>query len=149
MIINVKNNSGHTPLFYACNMGYLDTIKLLVENGANVNMATNDLETPLMQSAAKGNYPVVEYLIDKGASINEQDKDGHTALIITCITGRKSPNQEYHIKCAKILIEKGANVSICNSEGNNVLHYAIMLGNDSLVKMIIDRSNGMEIDNIL
>lgn len=149
MIINVKNNSGHTPLFYACNMGYLDTIKILVESGADVNIPTDDLETPLMHVAGNGNFPVIEYLIKKGAHLNEQDKDGHTALIIACIAGRKSPNKDYYVKSAKILIEGGANVNICNSEGNTVLHYAIMLGDDSLVEMIIKKSNSMETENIL
>lgn len=149
MIINTKNNLGHTPLFLACNVGYLDTVKLLVDNGADINALTEELETPLMHSAGKGNYPVVEYLIKNGARLNEQDKDGHTALIIACISGRKSPNKDYYIKTAKILIESGANVNVCNDEGNNVLHYAIMLLDDSLIKMIIDRSKSDENTSIL
>jgi ankyrin repeat protein len=148
MSINNKNNVGETPLFFACFVGYLDIVKLLVDNGAIVDISNNDGETPLIYAVKKGYSFIVEYLVQKSTNLNEQDINGNTALMLACILGRKAPNKDEYVKCAKLLIDAGASVTVKNQEGNSVLSYAIMMLDESLVRLIIGKI-GMQIDSIL
>lgn len=86
--ILIKNNADinlqanfNTPLTLACKYLIFDVIKLLVENGANLNLCTRNGDPPL-KLAVKSIKPckkdVVKYLIDKGANIYLKDKLGHT-----------------------------------------------------------------------
>ena len=54
--INDKTNEGLTALHYAANKGSIPLLKLLIENGANVDAVTN-LGKNLMHMAAEGNQP--------------------------------------------------------------------------------------------
>ena len=49
----------------ACEKGYLDIVKMLVEVGGDVNV--NDGE-PLMQASFRGYIEIVKYLLDNGAN---------------------------------------------------------------------------------
>ena len=66
---------------YVLDTGSTDnTVKLLLENGAEVN-ATDNIEnfTPLMYAAAEGNVEVVKILLENDADISMVDKDGDDA----------------------------------------------------------------------
>ncbi|KAK0550312.1 hypothetical protein OC846_003022 [Tilletia horrida] len=58
------DSDGWTPLHNACSRGYLDIVRLLVEQAeASVNTATEPRGwTPLMNAASKGHLPIVRYL---------------------------------------------------------------------------------------
>ncbi|KAI8330636.1 acyl CoA binding protein-domain-containing protein [Chlamydoabsidia padenii] len=45
--VNTVDEEGLTALHHACDRGYTDMVKLLLDLGANVNATTNDMETPL------------------------------------------------------------------------------------------------------
>jgi ankyrin repeat protein len=90
--------TGETPLHSAiCKAGrpaYLYVIKVLIENGADVNAKTNtgaesgafmrDVrtkgETPLHRAAAYADPAIIEYLIDKGADKEARDSFGDSPL---------------------------------------------------------------------
>jgi hypothetical protein len=60
--------------------GDVNSIKTLLERGADVH-ARDDLgETALMKAARLGNYPVVKLLIEFGADVHAMDAKGGTAL---------------------------------------------------------------------
>ncbi|CAO3610779.1 unnamed protein product [Cunninghamella blakesleeana] len=78
--INTKDEQGLTALHHACDRGYLDLIKLLIDLGANVNEQTNDLETPLHFACISEQLLPAQYLIDHGADISIVDSEGCTAF---------------------------------------------------------------------
>ena len=89
--IDVPNWFGKTPLMLAAQYGYLDSVKLLLDNGADINRQTlatecweNDKSfcithgkrTALMYALQEGQFEVAKYLIGQGADVSLQDTEG-------------------------------------------------------------------------
>ncbi|XP_046848204.1 ankyrin repeat domain-containing protein 16-like [Xenia sp. Carnegie-2017] len=92
-------------------------IKLLLENGADVNARDDSRWTPLLHVAFKGCPMASGLLIDYGAKPNEWDKNRMTALSIAA-----SRNKSVVVK---VLLEKGVDPSIRNSEGQSSMDIAL------------------------
>jgi ankyrin repeat protein len=60
--------------------GNVDIIKLLVKEGAFVNIAINDNETPLYLAVYNENTEIIKLLIKKGACVNAITHRSETAL---------------------------------------------------------------------
>ena len=65
--LNKKNIGGASALHLAARVGNLEIIKLLVENGAKINIKDNEGWTPLMRSVISSNVDVISYLLTKEA----------------------------------------------------------------------------------
>jgi len=68
--LNLLDGGGYTPLhsYILKQIGDIEIVKLLVENGANVNLKTSNEETALQLCFDwEINKPIKEYLISKGA----------------------------------------------------------------------------------
>lgn len=89
--IDAPNWFGKTPLMLAAQYGYLDSVKLLLANGADINRQTLDVEcleyydylcitygkrTALMYAMQEGQFDVAKYLIQQGADVSLQDTKG-------------------------------------------------------------------------
>ena len=73
---------GRTTLMYAAYAGDLETARLMLENGAPVNVQTDVGTTALMFAAAYGHMEVVRFLVENGADIHILNGYGYTALIL-------------------------------------------------------------------
>lgn len=103
------------PLIFASREGLFDRVKILVENGVDVNTEYNydyvDCSdayscciTPLYMASEKGYTNIAEYLVKKGADKEVTcDTCYYTPLMIACSNG--------HFNIVKILVENGANIS--------------------------------------
>ena len=72
--INQKGPLGYTPLHLAIIYRLNYTIKLLLAQGAQVNIPDEDLAMPLHLSASYGLKDVCRLLLRNKADINAQDK---------------------------------------------------------------------------
>ena len=105
-----------TPLHWAADKGAEDSLRLLIEKGADVNAKAKNGYTPLHFAAKAADPSLSKYLIDAGASINALDSKGNTPLHIASFFGNG--------KVVAFLLQVGANSSMTNAEGNTAVALA-------------------------
>ncbi len=92
-------------LLNAAERGFLEQVKDLLDEGANVNAGDSIFkQTALMKAASNGYLKVVELLLDRGADINAKDQQSTTALMYAASDGR--------LEVVKLLLERGADANI-------------------------------------
>lgn len=92
---------GDSFLQQAALQGDFDQVKMLVEQGHNVNRASGAGETPLSSSVRGGRVDVVRFLLAKGADVNKQNwLSDETPLMLAANSG--------DIEIIKLLLDDGA-----------------------------------------
>ena len=127
-----------TPLIIAAHNGHLNSVKILLGYGADVD-ARGTLKiadevikgcTPLWAAAASGHLDVVKLFINKGAFVDLQDQDGDTALHYAVKGG--------HLEIVSELLALGAS-QLPNNLGLTPLLYACDECFIEMVEHIINR----------
>lgn len=77
--VNLRDESGATPLFLASWMGLGQSVAALLQRGANPDLPDVDGNTPLHTSARNGEQGVVELLLKGGANKTLRNAAGETA----------------------------------------------------------------------
>jgi len=139
------------PLNIAASQGREEICKLLINNGADVNMAGTLGNTPLQMASAQGRTRIVELLLSNGAKVNERDIRGRTALHDACacypanywdiVSGRPGPNDYDDV--IELLIANGANTNAADNDGMTALHLASSYAVVAAVKCLV--SHGAKI----
>ena len=71
--VNVKSETGRTPLHYAAQENAAAVAKLLIDNGAEVNAKANNGVTPLHETVWINAAEVAKLLIANGAEVNAKE----------------------------------------------------------------------------
>ena len=94
-VANLAGRGGITPLMAATGVGtkeedttgrhktsaeMIETIKLLLATGLDINAAENTGRTALHGAALQGFDPVVQFLVENGAKLDVKDRNGRTPL---------------------------------------------------------------------
>ena len=72
--------SSESPLHTAVSNGHMDIARLLLEQGANVDIRGKNDFTPLHHATYNGNLDMVKLLFNAGADITARNYRGHTPL---------------------------------------------------------------------
>ena len=80
-VINQRNKGGATSLHIACREGNFEIAKILIENGANVNIVDNEGWSPLMRASLAGKEDIVEILLKGGAKAQLLNSLNESALV--------------------------------------------------------------------
>lgn len=104
------------------------TARLLIENGANVNVRSFEGWTPLMIACQLGNVKMVKLFLEKGANVHLRAHNKKTALFYACMSESKD------LEIIRLLIEHGAkaNQHGADVEGtikHTLLHYSHYIKN--------------------
>jgi ankyrin repeat protein len=109
------DGGGLTPLVFAARQGGLESVKVLIEAGADVNQVTQYGWTPLLTATQNKYYKTGAYLLEHGANPNIANKGGWTPLYIATdnrnIEGGDYPVRKPdmdHLDFIKLLLDKGA-----------------------------------------
>ena len=100
--IYTQDKLGNTALHYAARSN-LETVRLLIKLGLDVNHENSDGETPLFQAALGKDPEIVNLLVETGADVNAANYEGVTALMMAAAWGDR--------KVVEALIDAGANVN--------------------------------------
>ena len=97
-----------------------------------------DADERLLQGAAYRDIDTVTKALNDGANVNAvSSTSGSTALHLLTAVGRPYDNGKL-LPIADLLISRGANVSLQNSDGMTPLMWAVLAGNIEMMKRLLD-----------
>ncbi|MFA5119176.1 MAG: ankyrin repeat domain-containing protein [Candidatus Omnitrophota bacterium] len=152
-----------SALFYASQNGHADTVKLLLDRGANPNLKDSMGVSPLRLAAEGGHLEIVNLLLAHGAAPDVRTREyGNLALHAACMNGhidvvsillKQGDYINYqskigmtplivaarhgHNDLVRMLIEQGANVDVADTNGLTALHYACVYGKKEMVSALL------------
>jgi ankyrin repeat protein len=114
-------SGGMTALLYAAREGHMDSVRALVEGGANINVQSADKFSPLLEAITNAHFDVAMYLLSHAADPNLAAVSGMTPIYAVVDTQwaphvwfpQPATDQEKtsYLLLMKTLIDKGANVN--------------------------------------
>lgn len=116
--LNSFSSDGFTPLGLASFFGHLSLVKLLLDKGANPNIASNNQfkVAPIHSACAISHFDITELLIRFGADVNAKQMQGVTPLHSAAHNGQT--------KLSKLLIDNGADINAVMDNGQTPLFMA-------------------------
>jgi ankyrin repeat protein len=114
-----KGGGGLTSMVFAAREGDLESAKLLVAAGADVNQTTEYGWTPLLTATNNRHYRLAAWLAENGANVNLPNKGGWTPLYLAT-DNRNIEGGDYpvpkpdmdHLDFIKLLLDHGANPNV-------------------------------------
>jgi ankyrin repeat protein len=147
--VNQADMLGETPLLYALTGFWFDkqmqyeAVKLLLDNGADVNLGNNSNYTPMMAAVKyKACLEILQDLINQGAKLNFHCGSGATPLTYACI---------YNPDIIPYLIENGADINYQNDKKETTLLYlacTTILTNMDIIKLLIEKGANVNTPDI-
>ena len=141
--INEKAENGRTPLIIAAINGDVDIAKVLVKNGADVNLKKSGSGSfPLMAAACNNQLSMVKYLVKQKANVSAVNSKGFTALMSAASADCLSV-VKYLIKNKEVV----ADINHQSEKGNTALALAALKGNEDIMKLLITAGADVNITN--
>lgn len=127
---------GVTALSLAAEEGHYDTVKLLVENGANLDNLDDLSLTPLTHAARRSHWDIVELLLESGAMVSFTGHRLRTVLHYAAKEGFST--------FVDRLLKHGAPVNTVDADGATALHHAAWSGSTSSVRLLLKHGADIE-----
>lgn len=131
--IDATNARDETALMLVALQGDLESVKLLVKRGAEVNRPG---WTPLHYAAAGGHVPVIAFLLDENAYIDAQSPNRTTPLMMAA--------RQKHTNAVRVLIEAGADPTQRNEAGYGAAEYMEAHGEKAEAQWLRERAAEFE-----
>lgn len=129
--INLPACDGLTPLNAATLAGILESVEILLINGADHTIHDEYGLGPLHTAAVYGRLKIAEVLLDHHANILAVANDGLQPLFLASLNG--------HLEVAELLLNRGADVLARNEEGWAPLYAAVFCGHEALATLLLER----------
>ena len=136
--VKMRDTAGSTLLHHAAGFGTIETMKLLLDAGAEVNAANRRRSMPLhwaLHDEAK-----VRLLLSHGAAVNAKQVDGRTPLYMAASMGNAG-------SLVKLLLQTGANPSLATANGMTPLMAAAVRGDVEALTGLVDQKADVNTKN--
>ncbi|XP_048249040.1 serine/threonine-protein phosphatase 6 regulatory ankyrin repeat subunit A-like [Haliotis rufescens] len=121
-----------TPVMAAAWHGHVDVVKLLVTEGANVSLEDSAGDNILHYACYSGLVELVKFVLsEKMADVNSRGEGYRTPVMAAAWYG--------HREVVELLIREGADVSLVDSDSDNILHWACEGGDVEMVKFVLSQ----------
>ena len=138
----VTENGNIVSLIQAIKSNNIFQIRLLIQEGVNVNQAYESGLTPLHHAAQESNHEVINTLLDaEGIEVNQGNINGITPLHMA--------TEMCHTEVVKVLLNaKGIDVNHANNIcGQTPLHMATEMRHTEVVKVLLD-AKGIDVNKL-
>ncbi|MBI2614603.1 MAG: ankyrin repeat domain-containing protein [Gemmatimonadetes bacterium] len=121
-----------SPVADAAQRGDLETVRTLLQQGADVNAAQGDGMTALHWAAKNGDVAMLRVLLYAGANREAATRlGGYTPLHLA--------SQEGASDAVRMLLEAGSNATAVTSTGASAIHFAAAAGQPDAIKALLER----------
>jgi ankyrin repeat protein len=158
--VNVVDDWGLTPLDRAIKHDQIECVKYLVnERDAKITRIPRQQWNPLYFALSRGHIECAKFLIDKGAVCDNYENAVHNAMSnghvesvrfllergVKCDIDEllRTAVKDRQLGCAKLLLEKGANVNKFSEDGWAPIHAAAENGYLDLLQLLVEHGADM------
>jgi len=129
---DVNHTTEVNPLFMSIQNDCIDTVKLLIELEADVNIVQEKMKCYPLHLAASNNFlDVVDLLLNRRAIVDCKDPRGYTPLFMAASEG--------YATCVEKLLKAGANVNYRSEDDNTVaIYHAANANRVKVVRLLLD-----------
>ena len=127
--VDISNKFGETPLMIAAIEGNLPVAKALIQGRkAKVDHIG---WTPLHYACAKGQLEIAQYLLANGAAVDSLSPGNTTPLMMAVQSGNEV--------LVKLLLDKGADLQLRNSQGLSAIDIAVIYEKPWIAEGLLSR----------
>ncbi|NXF35134.1 RFXK protein, partial [Nyctibius bracteatus] len=127
-LVNKPDERGFTPLIWAAAFGEIETVRHLLEWGADPHALAKERESALSLASMGGYTDIVIMLLERNVDINIYDWNGGTPLLYA-VRGN-------HVKCVEALLARGADLTTEADSGYTPMDLAVALGHKKVQQVI-------------
>lgn len=172
--VNVRDNHGRTPLWWAAQHGHTSLIRVLVARGSVLDLQDKYGKTPLSRAAEKGHEGAVALLLERGAKVCSKDGRNWTPLLLAARQGHSNvveilansgasieakdsthgrtplwwAVENMHETTAKLLTIRGADFEIQDHSGDTMLCWAAKTGRERVVRLLLELGANPKVRNM-
>ena len=118
-----------SPLHGASIYGHVESSRVLLEHGANVNAHDHDAWTPLHYASLWGHLRVAQLLLEHKAISDARNKDDDTPLLLASGSG--------HLEIVRLLLDHGADAAARGRVGLTPYQIATRFRLDDIAKLLL------------
>ena len=126
--VNCKDNFGRTPLYDAIETKHMDTIEMLISNGAEIKLPSAQIAGQVCLAIQQNDICLLQAWIEGRADINAADYDQRTPLHLAAACG--------NMDAVQLLISAGADRGAKDRFGGTPFDDAIREGFDHISKVL-------------